>query len=1444
MRAYADINGNGQLDADSDPDLDETTPVATDVTAGSLGTYTLSLLPPGDYIICEETQVGWEQSPGLNTFCQADPEVYVAGYALSLTSGQTISGRDFANRQPSPPPPGTIIGHKFNDRNGNRLREGNEPWLTGWTMRAYADINGNGQLDADSDPDLDETTPVATDVTAGSLGTYTLSLLPPGDYIICEETQVGWEQSPGLNTFCQADPEVYVAGYALSLASGQTISGRDFANRQPSPPPPGTIIGHKFNDRNGNRLREGNEPWLTGWTMRAYADINGNGQLDADSDPDLDETTPVATDVTAGSLGTYTLSLLPPGDYIICEETQVGWEQSPGLNTFCQADPEVYVAGYALSLASGQTISGRDFANRQQTGTVEGLKFNDLDGDRTKQPAEPGLEGWTIQAYADTNGTGQLDAGEAEVGQPAGQAITAADGSYQLTLTPGDYIICEETQPDWEQTAPTPADNECGDSIAGLADGGYAITLGAGEDVSGKDFGNRLSPGSIVIKKNTLGPDGSFNFDGPAGLPSPANASGDFSIATAASTGSATFTDVTPGSYVISELGPPALWTLTALACNDGASPTPSTTAGQTATVKVDPGETVICTFTNTKVGSIVIKKNTLGPDGSFNFDGPAGLPSPANASGDFSIATAASTGSATFTDVTPGSYVISELGPPALWTLTALACNDGASPTPSTTAGQTATVKVDPGETVICTFTNTKVGSIVIKKNTLGPDGSFNFDGPAGLPSPANASGDFSIATAASTGSATFTDVTPGSYVISELGPPALWTLTALACNDGASPTPSTTAGQTATVKVDPGETVICTFTNTKVGSIVIKKNTLGPDGSFNFDGPAGLPSPANASGDFSIATAASTGSATFTDVTPGSYVISELGPPALWTLTALACNDGASPTPSTTAGQTATVKVDPGETVICTFTNTKVGSIVIKKNTLGPDGSFNFDGPAGLPSPANASGDFSIATAASTGSATFTDVTPGSYVISELGPPALWTLTALACNDGASPTPSTTAGQTATVKVDPGETVICTFTNSKSLCTIIGTNRGETLRGTSGDDVICARGGNDMVFGLGGNDVLLGEGDDDTLNGGPGNDKIYGGDLLADSGNDTVTYSDRTTSWTINLGLGSACGINLVLGSACSGPVETDLLFGIENAEGSNQVDKISGSSGPNGLSGLAGNDTIDGGFGGDNLYGGGGADELYGGGGADYLAGEGGTDGLFGGSENDTLEGGPGADLLRGEAGADLLKGEDGEDRLFGGDDGDTLLGGTGSDILDGGKGDDNIAGGLPSQTSFDWGTGEITGGDTVLYDDTAVWVGGLAGVGVNLDSVLVLNVLPRSGGGAGFGNDSLSDIENVQGSPGRDTIIGSSANNALAGGDASDTMSGRDGDDLVSGGKHDDALAGNDGNDLILGGNGADKIDGGRPNQRPGDKCYADGPSTPGSGADQITNCERP
>ena len=42
-----------------------------------------------------------------------------------------------------------------------------------------------------------------------------------------------------------------------------------------------------------------------------------------------------------------------------------------------------------------------------QNGSISGQKWNDLDGDRIKDPAEPGLEGWVI--YVDENNNGVLD---------------------------------------------------------------------------------------------------------------------------------------------------------------------------------------------------------------------------------------------------------------------------------------------------------------------------------------------------------------------------------------------------------------------------------------------------------------------------------------------------------------------------------------------------------------------------------------------------------------------------------------------------------------------------------------------------------------------------------------------------------------------------------------------------------------------------------------------------------------------------------------------------------------------------------------------------------------------------------------------------------------------------------------------------------------------------
>ena len=81
-----------------------------------------------------------------------------------------------------------------------------------------------------------------------------------------------------------------------------------------------------------------------------------------------------------------------------------------------------------------------------------------------------------------------------------------------------------------------------------------------------------------------------------------------------------------------------------------------------------------------------------------------------------------------------------------------------------------------------------------------------------------------------------------------------------------------------------------------------------------------------------------------------------------------------------------------------------------------------------------------------------------------------------------------------------------------------------------------------------------------------------------------------------------------------------------------------------------------------------------------------------------------------------------------------------------------------------------------------------------------------------GRAGEGDNVRSDIENVQGGSGNDTIVGSAVANTLNGGSGNDTITGNGGDDSLIGGKGNDRFfnAGN-GEDTIVGGDGNDIAD---------------------------------
>jgi len=265
-----------------------------------------------------------------------------------------------------------------------------------------------------------------------------------------------------------------------------------------------------------------------------------------------------------------------------------------------------------------------------------------------------------------------------------------------------------------------------------------------------------------------------------------------------------------------------------------------------------------------------------------------------------------------TFTGLAPGTYTVTEADPSPGFLLTAIDCTAGGS---GDVPSRTATITLTPGATVTCTFVNEKqLGTIVINKTALGGDDTFSYTSTI----PDNAA--FTITTSGGSGSQTFTNITPGAYTVTEDTPPAGWDFTELVCVDPDGGT--TVVGMTANIDLDAGETVTCTYTNAKRGTIVINKTAVGGDDTFDYttSGTGGLPAT------FSITTVGGSGSQTFSDIVPGSHTVTEDLPPANWNLTGLSCTDPDGGTTVDVGARTANIDLDPGETVTCTYTNTYV--------------------------------------------------------------------------------------------------------------------------------------------------------------------------------------------------------------------------------------------------------------------------------------------------------------------------------------------------------------------------------------------------------------------------------------------------------------------------------------------------------------------------------------
>jgi hypothetical protein len=102
-------------------------------------------------------------------------------------------------------------------------------------------------------------------------------------------------------------------------------------------------------------------------------------------------------------------------------------------------------------------------------GTIDGIVWNDADGDGVRESGEAGLAGWTV--FLDTNRNGALDSGETST-------VSSSNGAYTFTtLAAGTYTVAEVLPTGWEQTSPQARS--------------HTFTLAASQKLAGADFGNR-----------------------------------------------------------------------------------------------------------------------------------------------------------------------------------------------------------------------------------------------------------------------------------------------------------------------------------------------------------------------------------------------------------------------------------------------------------------------------------------------------------------------------------------------------------------------------------------------------------------------------------------------------------------------------------------------------------------------------------------------------------------------------------------------------------------------------------------------------------------------------------------------------------------------------------------------------------------------------------------
>ena len=339
---------------------------------------------------------------------EADEDFTVNGNVTSGNTDNTDPSGTVTIIDNDDPNNGEITGHIYNDVNGNGVQDAGEPDLAGVDVD-ITDADGNTQT-VTTDADGDYTATVPSGTTQVDVDESTLP--------------AGAVQTEGTDP---TTVEVVSGGVNFEENNGYNV------------PTDGSVTGVVYDDVNGNGMQDAGEPGLGGVDV-LVTDVNGDTQT-------------VITDAD----GNYTVSV-PAGDVVIDIDDSTlpdGAVQTEGT------DPTT------VTVVAGETVTEEDNGyNVPANGTIEGVVYDDVNGNGVQDAGEPGLGGVDV-VVTDVNGDTQT-------------VTTDADGNYTVSVPAGDTVvdIDDTTLPDGavqtEGTDPTTVTAVAGDTVT-EEDNGYNI---------------------------------------------------------------------------------------------------------------------------------------------------------------------------------------------------------------------------------------------------------------------------------------------------------------------------------------------------------------------------------------------------------------------------------------------------------------------------------------------------------------------------------------------------------------------------------------------------------------------------------------------------------------------------------------------------------------------------------------------------------------------------------------------------------------------------------------------------------------------------------------------------------------------------------------------------------------------------------------------------------